>query len=314
MSRWTFDDIPDLTGRRAVVTGANSGIGLVEARELARHGADVVLAVRDTAAGERAAERIRGTAPTGTVRVERLDLASQASVREFTDRFEGPLDLLLNNAGVMMPPRFRETEDGHELQFGTNHLGHFALTGRLLPHLLAAETPRVTTVSSIAHHRGDGAVCEGNPAQGYDAQTAYGRSKLANLLFATELQRRASAAGSHLTSTAAHPGISSTNLIASRDGLGSIPVLGSLMQLASKAVFPGPEKGAEAEVYAATVAAPGSYSGPTGIGETRGPVGEARRSTWATDETLAGLLWDRSEQLTGVTFTFDVRGDDAARA
>ena len=300
MSRWTFDDIPDLTGRRAVVTGANSGIGLVEARELARHGADVVLAVRNTSAGEEAARRIRHTGTPGQVTVEELDLASQASVHAFADRFDGPLDLLLNNAGVMMPPRYRETEDGHELQFGTNHLGHFALTGRLLPHLLQASAPRVTTVSSIAHHNGDGAVSEGNPREGYDPQKAYGRSKLANLLFATELQRRASAAGSHLTSTAAHPGVAATNLIASKDGMGAIPVLGTAVQLLTKVVVPGPEKGAEAEVYAATVAEPGSYSGPTGFKETRGPVGEARRSRWARDETLADLLWQRSEELTGV--------------
>lgn len=304
MSRWTFDEIPDLTGRRAVVTGANSGIGLIEARELARHGADVVLAVRNTTAGEEAAQRIRRTGARGAVTVEALDLASQESVRAFADRFEGPLDLLLNNAGVMTPPRFRETADGFELQFGTNHLGHFALTGRLLPHLLEASAPRVTTVSSIAHHRGDGGVLEGNPREGYDSQKTYGQAKLANLLFADELQRRASAAGSALMSTAAHPGVSATNLVASKDGMGAIPVVGTIAQLGVKVLFPGPEKGAEGPLYAATVAAPGTYSGPTGIGETRGPVGEARRSQWAQDATLAGLLWQRSEELTGVTFSF----------
>ncbi|KRE63672.1 oxidoreductase [Nostocoides sp. Soil756] len=304
MTRWTAEDIPDLTGKRALVTGANSGIGLVEARALAQKGADVVLAVRNTAAREQAAERIRRTGAPGSVTVETLDLASQASIRALAERFTGPLHLLLNNAGVMMPPRYRETEDGFELQFGTNHLGHFALTGLLLPRLLEAPTSRVTTVSSIAHQAGDGAVCEGNPRQGYDPQTAYGRSKLANLLFAQELQRRASAAGVPLTSTAAHPGVSATNLIASKDGLGAIPVVGSLMQLASKVIFPGPEKGAQGPLYAATVAPPGSYSGPTGIGESRGAVGEAKRSTWARDETLARTLWDRSEELTGVVFRF----------
>ncbi|HMM95767.1 oxidoreductase [Phycicoccus sp.] len=304
MPRWTFSEIPDLTGRRAVVTGANSGIGLVEARELARHGASVVLAVRNTEAGEEAARRIRRTGAAGAVSVERLDLASQRSVREFADRFEGPLDLLLNNAGVMTPPRWRETEDGFELQFGTNHLGHFALTGRLLPHLLEAPAARVTTVASIAHHRGDGAVCEGNPREGYDPQTAYGRSKLANLLFADELQRRASAAAVALTSTAAHPGVSATNLVASPDGMGANRLVGTVGQLGVRLLFPGPERGAEGPLYAATVAAPGSYSGPTGIGETRGPVGEARRSRWAQDRTLAATLWDRSEELTGVSFSF----------
>ncbi|WP_299444794.1 SDR family oxidoreductase [uncultured Phycicoccus sp.] len=305
MSRWTADQIPDLTGRRAVVTGANSGIGLVQARALAARGADVVLAVRNTESGEAAARRIRRTGAGGSVAVEHLDLASQGSVREFAERQEEPLDLLVNNAGVMTPPRYRETEDGFELQFGTNHLGHFALTGRLLPQLLAAAAPRVTTVSSIAHQRGDGAVCEGNPRETYDPQTAYGRSKLANLLFAQELHRRAAAAGSGLTSTAAHPGVTATNLVASKDGMGSLPVIGALGQLAVKALFPGAEKGAEAVLYAATAAEPGSYSGPTGIGETRGPVGPARRSSWARDETLADLLWQRSEELTGVTYSFD---------
>jgi len=300
---WTPDEIGDLSGTTALVTGANSGIGLVEARELARHGADVVLAVRNTDAGEAAAERIRATGVPGAVRVERLDLASQASVHALAERFDGPLDLLVNNAGVMTPPRYRATSDGFELQFGTNHLGHFALTGLLMPHLLAAPAPRVTTVSSIAHHRGDGAVLEGNPATGYDTQVAYGRSKLANLLFAAELQRRATASGSRLTSTAAHPGISGTNLIASRDGMGATPLIGTLTQWVVRAIFPNPDQGAEAILYAATDAAPGSYSGPTGFRETRGPVGEAKLSPWAQDETLAGRLWERSEELTGVSVT-----------
>ena len=300
---WTPDQIGDLSGTTALVTGANSGIGLVEAGELARHGADVVLAVRDTDAGESAAARIRATGVAGTVRVERLDLASQESVRALAVRFDGPLDLLVNNAGVMAPPRRRETADGFELQFGTNHLGHFALTGLLMPHLLEAPGPRVTTVSSIAHHSGDGKVLEGNPAQGYNPNVTYGRSKLANLLFALELQRRATAAGSRLTSTAAHPGVSGTNLIASRDGLGSIPVVGTLSQWGVRLLFPSPEKGAEAVLFAATDAAPGSYSGPTGFRETRGAVGEAKQSTLAQDATLAALLWERSEELTGVTVT-----------
>jgi len=302
MSRWTPDQMPDLTGRRALVTGANSGIGLVEARELARHGADVVMAVRNTGSGEAGARRIRAIGAPGTVTVEELDLASQASVHALADRFEGPLDLLVNNAGVMAPPRYRETPDGFELQFGTNHLGHFALAGLLLPHLLQAAAPRVTTVSSIAHHAGDGMVCEGNPREGYDPQTSYGRSKLANLLFATELQRRAAAAGSELASTAAHPGVSATNLVASKDGMGAIPVVGTIAQWGVKLAFPGPDKGAEAVLFAATVAEPGSYSGPTGFRETRGAVGEARQSQWARDESLAGLLWERSEELTGVHF------------
>ena len=299
--RWSPDQMPDLTGRRALVTGANSGIGYVEALELARHGAEVVLAVRNPDAGEAAAEGIRAAGVPGTARVEQLDLASLESVNALADRFDGALDLLVNNAGVMTPPRHRTTADGFELQFGTNHLGHFALTGRLMPHLLAAEAPRVTTVSSIAHHSGDGAVLEGNPARGYNPQRAYGRSKLANVLFALELQRRATASGSHLTSTAAHPGVSATNLVASRDGMGAIPVVGTVVQWGVRLLFPGAEQGAEAVLYAATEAAPGSYSGPTGIREIRGPVGEARLSRLARDEALATALWQRSEELTGVT-------------
>jgi NAD(P)-dependent dehydrogenase (short-subunit alcohol dehydrogenase family) len=296
-SRWTTADIPSQAGRTVVVTGANSGLGLVTARELARAGASVTLAVRDQARGEAAAASI-----DGAVTVRRLDLADLESVRAFADGWIGPLDVLVNNAGIMMVPA-GITIDGFELQFGTNHLGHFALTGLLMPHLLAAPAPRVTTVSSIAHHPGDGAVLEGNPATGYDTQVAYGRSKLANLLFATELQRRATASGSALTSTAAHPGISGTNLIASRDGMGATPVIGTLTQWVVRAIFPNPDQGAEAILYAATDAAPGSYSGPTGFRETRGPVGEAKLSPWAQDETLAGLLWERSEELTGVSVT-----------
>ena len=173
-----------------MVTGANSGIGWHTAAELARHGADVTLAVRNVDKGEAAAAKMREGA-TGAVRVARLDLASLASVQEFAEAWDGPLGLLVNNAGLMAPPRYQATEDGFELQFGTNHLGHFALTGRLLPALLAAPAPRVVTVSSIAHHQGRADVVEGNPAERYNPAATYGNSKLANLLFAA----RAAAAG-----------------------------------------------------------------------------------------------------------------------
>jgi NAD(P)-dependent dehydrogenase (short-subunit alcohol dehydrogenase family) len=302
VSRWTAADLPDLTGRTALVTGANSGIGLVEARELARHGADVVLAVRRTDAGQVAAEHIRSAGARGKVSVERLDLADLSTVRALAARLDGPLDLLVNNAGVMTPPRHRTTADGHELQFGTNHLGHFALTALLLPQLLAAATPRVTTVSSIAHRSGDSDVINGNPVAGYSPSRAYSRSKLANLLFWLELHRRATAAGSRLTSTAAHPGLSATNLAASKDGLGSIPVVGAVSRLVLPVLIPSADRGAEAVLYAATVAAAGTYTGPTRFGESRGPIGPATPSAAARDEALAAALWERSEQLTGVTF------------
>ncbi|MGL4177953.1 MAG: oxidoreductase [Dermatophilaceae bacterium] len=300
MTRWTAADLPDLSGRRVLITGANSGIGFVEARELARAGADVVLAVRGVEAGNSAADRIRAAGARGQVTVERLDLASLDSVRELAGRLDGPLDLLVNNAGVMMPPKHRTTADGFELQFGTNHLGHVALTGLLMPQLLEAPAPRVTTVSSISHRQSDAAVLDGNPAQGYSPTKGYARSKLANLLFAMELHRRATAAGSILTSTAAHPGTTATNLVASPDGIGSNRLMGRVGAVASRLLVPPADQGAEAVLYAAVVAEPGSYTGPTRLRETRGPVGPAELSALARDEALAAALWERSEELTGI--------------
>ncbi|MGZ6792331.1 MAG: SDR family NAD(P)-dependent oxidoreductase, partial [Mycobacteriales bacterium] len=276
---WKPTDLPDLTGRTAVVTGANSGIGVHTARELAAHGATVVLACRNVEAGRDAA----ATMP-GTTRVEALDLASQASVRAFAERWDGPLDLLVNNAGVMTPPRYRETEDGFELQYGTNHLGHVALTARLLPALLAAPAPRVVTVSSIAHHGGNRSVLEGNPEATYKPEPAYGNSKLANVLFARELHRRATAAGSHLTSTAAHPGISATELVADPNGMGANRLVRLAAPYVMPIIFQSAAAGANPSLYAATEAAPGSYTGPQWLRETRGPVGPARLSKHAQDD------------------------------
>ena len=296
---WKPTQIGDLTGRTAIVTGANSGIGRVEAHVLAEHGAHVILAIRNVEAGRAVAATI-----TGSTQVEHLDLASLASVRAFAagvvDR--GPLDLLVNNAGVMYPPKWRPTADGFELQFGTNHLGHFALTGLLLPALLAAPEPRVTTVASLAHRYGDERVLEGNPAEGYDPRTSYGQSKLANLLFALELHRRATASGSRLTSTAAHPGVTVTNLFTSQDGMGVHWAVRTFAPALMRVALPAPEGGAESILYAATTAAPGSYSGPQGPGEVRGGVGPAKLSRIAVDADLACRLWARSEELTGVTF------------
>ncbi len=296
---WTPADLPDLTGRTAVVTGANSGIGLHTARELAAHGATVVLACRNVASGREAAATM-----AGSPRVEDLDLASQESVRAFADRWDGPLDLLVNNAGVMTPPRHRTTEDGFELQLGTNHLGHFALTGRLLPALLAATAPRVVTVASIAHHSGRDSVLEGNPASTYKPEPAYGNSKLANILFARELQKRSIAAGSVLTSTAAHPGISATELVQDPHGMGANRLVRAAAPFVMPLVFQSAAAGANPTLYAATVAEPGSYSGPQRLRETRGSVGPARLSRWARNDELALQLWDLSEQQTGVTFAF----------
>jgi NAD(P)-dependent dehydrogenase (short-subunit alcohol dehydrogenase family) len=291
------DDLPDLTGTVAVVTGGNSGIGFHTAKALAAHGARVVLACRDQEAAEAAAERI----PGDTV-VEELDLASQSSVRGFAARWQGPLDLLVNNAGVMRPPRYRETADGHELMFGTNHLGHFALTGRLLPALLAAPRPRVVTVSSVAHHGGDERVLAANPPEGYRPEPYYGNSKLANLLFARELHRRATEAGSRLVSTAAHPGVSATGLVGDPNGMGANPLLRAVAPFLLPLIFQSAAAGANASLYAATLAEPGSYTGPQRFRENRGPIGPARLSRYAADDELAGKLWTLSEEQTGVTF------------
>jgi len=294
---WTEKDLPDLTGTTAVVTGANSGIGFHTAKQLAAHGAHVVLACRNTEAARAAAARI-----SGSTQVAELDLASLASVRRYAESVSGPVDLLVNNAGVMTPPRYRETADGFELQYGTNHLGHVALTARLLPRLLEATAPRVVAVASIAHHAGNDSVLEGNPEATYKPEPAYGNTKLANLLFARELQRRAAAAGSKLTATAAHPGVAATNLVSSRDGLGAIAPIRWTAPVWTKIIFQSALAGARPVLYAATTAEPGSYTGSTRFGEWRGPVGPAKLSRWAQDDELAAKLWDLSLEQAGVTF------------
>ena len=232
-----------------------------------------------------------------------LDLASLDSVRAFAESVDHPVDLLVNNAGVMTPPRYRETADGFELQYGTNHLGHVALMARLLPRLLEAPNPRVVAVSSVAHHAGDASVLAGNPEATYSAQVAYGNSKLANLLFARELQRRASAAGSTLTATAAHPGVAATGLVSSRDGMGAFPPIRWTAPVWTKIIFQSALAGARPVMYAATEAEPGSYSGSSWMGEWRGPVGPARLSAFAQDDVIAEQLWDLSLEQAGVSLT-----------
>jgi NAD(P)-dependent dehydrogenase (short-subunit alcohol dehydrogenase family) len=294
---FTPDDLPDLTGVRAIVTGSNNGIGEVTARALAARGAEVTLACRNTDAAAEASDRMHGE-----TRVEELDLASLDSVRAFTERWQGPLDLLINNAGVMNPPTYRQTVDGNELMFGTNHLGHFALTAQLLPALQAAEAPRVVTVASIAHHNGDARVLDANPPEGYEAERYYGNSKLANVLFARELHRRATEAGSPLVSVAAHPGISATNLVASREGMGANRLIHATAPYFMPLLFQSAAKGANPTLYAATLAEPGSYTGPQRMSESRGPIGPAKLSRPARDDKLAADLWTLSEQKTGLSF------------
>lgn len=300
---FTAADVPDLSGTRAVVTGANSGIGYVTARELARHGAHVVLACRSIDKAEAARDRIVREAPGAEVEVAALDLSSLASVKAFADQWDGPLDLLVNNAGVMAPPRRRTTEDGFELQMGTNHLGHFALTGRLLPVLLAAPHPRVVTVSSVAHTAGRIDVDDLQSVAGYTPQNSYGNSKLANLMFALELERRSEEAGSRLVSTAAHPGLAATGLFSSPDGMGSSRLV-RLVAPASRIITQSADGGARPTLYAATEAAPGSYTGPRHFKEWRGAPGPAQVSDRAADTAVASELWDVSSELTGVEYAW----------
>jgi NAD(P)-dependent dehydrogenase (short-subunit alcohol dehydrogenase family) len=289
-SKWTSQDIPRQDGRTFVVTGANSGIGLVAARELARAGARVVLAVRDTARGEQAAATI-----DGATEVRRLDLADLASVRAFADEWDEPLDVLVNNAGVMATPR-RRTADGFELQIGTNHLGPFALTNLLLPRI----TERVVTVSSGAHRAGSIRLDDLNWERGrYQRWLAYGQSKLANLLFTLELQRRLAAAGSDVRAVAAHPGWAATNLQHHTESR----LQDRLMAIGNRIWAQSEDMGALPTLYAATQDIPGgSYVGPDGLGEQRGHPRLVGRSKAASDEETARRLWELSEQLTGTSF------------
>jgi NAD(P)-dependent dehydrogenase (short-subunit alcohol dehydrogenase family) len=296
---WKATQLPDLSGRTAVVTGANSGIGFHAAKALAAHGSRVVLACRNVQSGEAAAAAIGAG---DAVRVAQLDLASAASVRAFAESWSGPLDLLINNAGVMWPPKLSFTEDGFEKQFGTNHLGHFVLTGLLLPSLAASGSGRVVTVASVAHFGGTEAVLDGNVGEGYHPQRTYQNSKLANLLFALELHRELTAHGLPVTSTAAHPGVSATGLFSDKEGLGASPFLRVAASALTKVFTQSAKAGARATLYAATEAEPGSYTGPQRFGETRGPIGPARLSSYAQDEKLARRLWQVSEEMTGLRY------------
>lgn len=287
-----------------MVTGANSGIGFHTARELAAHGARVVLACRDKGSAEAAARRMAGGTVDRQVGIAELDLASMTSVRHFGETWDGPLDLLVNNAGVMAPPRLVKTQDGFELQFATNHLGHFVLTGLLLPALAAAPAGRVVTVSSIVHHQGTEAVLEANVGELYHPQRTYANSKLANLLFARQLHRELAARGSAVTSTAAHPGVSATGLFSSRQGMGAKPLTRLAAPVAVRVATQPASWGARATLYAAGEAEPGSYTGPRWLGETRGPIGPARVSRLADDEEFARRLWRVSGDLTGFRWSW----------
>jgi NAD(P)-dependent dehydrogenase (short-subunit alcohol dehydrogenase family) len=301
---WSISDIPDLAGRTVVVTGGNSGIGLAAAVELAAHGAAVTLAVRDTAKGESAASVVRARA-TGQVEVARLDLADLASVRQFAESWcgshPGGLDVLVNNAGVMAIPR-RETVDGFEMQLGTNHLGHFALTGLLIGALRPGA--RVVSVSSAAHRFGRMAFDDLQSEATYRKWPAYGQSKLANILFALELHRRASAAGAELRSIAVHPGYANTNLQRVGPEMEGSRVGVSVVSLFNRVLAQPAEAGAWPTLMAATDpdVPSGTFIGPTGWRGSRGAPGFETPSDAARDPQSARRLWEVSTALTGVEF------------
>lgn len=304
MPDWTASDIPSQTGRSAIVTGTG-GLGYEDALALARAGCEIVIAGRDPLKGARAVARLRAELPVAAVRFEQLDLADLESVVDFGQRLRGQkdsLDLLINNAGVMMPPRRRESADGFELQFATNHLGHFALTAELLPLLRKGKNPRIVTVSSIAARNGAIDFDDLNAVKRYEAMPAYSQSKLACLMFAFELQRRSDAAGWGVSSIAAHPGVSRTDLLLNAPGRFSLPgIARSLLWF----LFQPVAQGALPTLFAATApdARPGAYYGPDRMGETRGHPTEAQIPPQALDRDDAARLWDLSAWLTGAAFS-----------
>ena len=305
MSRWSAADIPDQTGRTVLVTGANSGLGLQTATVLAERGATVLLACRDPQRGRAALDRVRSGSGGTDATLVPLDLADLSSVRRAADearRITGDrLDVLVNNAGVMAAPR-RRTVDGFELQIGTNHLGHAALTWLLGPAL--GPGARVVTVSSLAHRSGgldpDDLSFE---QRRYNPVAAYSASKLANLLFTFELDRRARDAGRNLLAVAAHPGLTDTTLVFNTARMNSAGPLAHVARWGNKLITQGVAAGALPQLYAATASdvRSGEYFGPTNFGETRGGPGRAAASPAARDEHTARLLWERTAELTGVT-------------
>jgi len=304
MTDWTIANIPPQGGKLAVVTGATGGLGYQTAIRLAQAGAEVALTGRNEAKGREAVSKIRNQFPDAKISFDVLDLASLASVADFARRFattHSSLDLLINNAGVMALPTRQTTADGFEMQFGTNYLGHYALTARLLALLRRAHQPRVVSLSSIAHRTGFIQFSDLQGERFYSPWKAYNQSKLAMLMFALELQRRSDAAGWNLISTASHPGWARTDLFANGPGFGLISVAS---QFAAPLFSQSAESGALPTLFAATSpqAEGGGYYGPNGLYELRGPPAPARIMPQARDKAAAAKLWDVSQQLTGVSF------------
>jgi NAD(P)-dependent dehydrogenase (short-subunit alcohol dehydrogenase family) len=300
---WNVGEIPDQSGRVAVVTGANSGLGYATARGLALRGARILLACRSEERGAEALARLRSEVPGALAEVRPLDLADLASVRSFAAGYDTDrLDLLINNAGVMAVP-YAKTADGFETQFGVNHLGHFALTGLLLPRLLAAPGARVISVSSSMHRTGNVEFHDLNSERRYRRWTAYGRSKTANLLFIHELAHRLTAAGADTVAAAAHPGFAATNLQTRGAKLQGRRTAELATDLFTRALAQSAEAGALPILYAATAPGvePDSFTGPRLLG-WRGAPAPSKRAAWTLDDRSAALLWAFSQTLTGVTY------------
>lgn len=298
MARWTENDIPDLTGKRAIVTGANSGLGLRTALALARNGATVLLACRSAERGARALTEIRAAVPDADVSLGSLDLADLASVRAFAEAHAGPLDLLINNAGVMALP-YRTTADGFETQFGVDHLGHFALTGLLLPGLLRRPDARVVTVTSLTHWLGRLDFGNLDAERGYRRWPAYCQAKLANLVFAKELDRRAP-----FLSVAAHPGYAATNIQQTGPRMSGHKAETALFGVVNALAGQSDTAGAWPTLYAATAddVAGGECYGPRGPGQSRGAPTRVRTHRRAADPELGRRLWEVSQERTGVSY------------
>ncbi|OAQ53393.1 hypothetical protein HTG_07905 [Natrinema mahii] len=302
---WTADDIPDQSGRTIVITGANSGIGLEATRELARNGARVIMACRSAERGADAADDIRGEIPGADLRVEACDLGDLASVRDFAARLEAEIDVLVNNAGVMAIPR-SETADGFETQFGVNHLGHFALTGLLLENLHIHEEPdsRIVTVSSGVHERGRIDFDDLQHEDDYDKWDAYAQSKLANVLFAYELERRLLTADANAASVAVHPGYANTQLQLRGPEQSGSRLRKAAMTVLNTVAAQSAAMGALPTLYAATApeAEGGAYYGPGGLMNMRGTPERQASSDRSYDEDTARRLWRVSSELTDVTY------------